>query len=116
MLSFSKIKVVFIYIFFILISLFAFLNLQNENTPILNKKVNLGLDLQGGSYLLLEIDTKPLIKERIQSKVVPLKKLLNKNGFSYTNFIISSNKISLNFNNKDIQKFEKSFSLKKIIF
>ena len=87
MLSFSKIKVVFIYIIFILISLFAFLNLQNENYPILNKKVNLGLDLQGGSYLLLEIDTKPLIKERIQSKVVPLKKLLNKNNFSYTNFI-----------------------------
>ena len=113
MLSFSKIKVVFIYIFFILISLFAFLNLQNENTPILNKKVNLGLDLQGGSYLLLEIDTKPLIKERIQSKVVPLKKLLNKNGFSYTNFIISSNKISLNFNNKDIQKFEKIFFSEK---
>ena len=113
MLSFSKIKVVFIYIFFILISLFAFLNLQNENTPILNKKVNLGLDLQGGSYLLLEIDTKPLIKERIQSKVVPLKKLLNKNGFSYTNFIISSNKISLNFNNKDIKKFEKIFFSEK---
>jgi len=112
-LSFSKIKVVFIYIIFILISLFAFLNLQNENYPILNKKVNLGLDLQGGSYLLLEIDTKPLIKERIQSKVVPLKKLLNKNNFSYTNFIISSNRISLNFNNKDIKKFEKIFFSEK---
>ena len=113
MLSFSKIKVVFIYIIFILISLFAFLNLQNENYPILKKKVNLGLDLQGGSYLLLEIDTKPLIKERIQSKVVPLKKLLNKNNFSYTNFIISSNRISLNFNNKDIKKFEKIYFSEK---
>ena len=109
MLSFSKIKVIFIYIFFIFISLFALLNLQNEENTVLNKKVNLGLDLQGGSYLLLEIDTDPLIKERIQSKVVPLKKLLNKNNFSYTNFVISSNKISLNFNSKDIKKFEKTF-------
>ena len=113
MLSFSKIKVIFIYIFFIFISLFALLNLQNEENTVLNKKVNLGLDLQGGSYLLLEIDTDPLIKERIQSKVVPLKKLLNKNNFSYTNFVISSNKISLNFNSKDIKKFEKTFFSEK---
>jgi protein-export membrane protein SecD len=112
-LSFSKIKVIFIYIFFIFISLFALLNLQNEENTVLNKKVNLGLDLQGGSYLLLEIDTDPLIKERIQSKVVPLKKLLNKNNFSYTNFVISSNKISLNFNSKDIKKFEKTFFSEK---
>ena len=40
------------------------------------KKVNLGLDLQGGSYLLLEIDTKPLLKERLQEKIIPLKKFL----------------------------------------
>ena len=113
MLSFSKIKVIFIYIFFIFISLFALLNLQNEENTVLNKKVNLGLDLQGGSYLLLEIDTDPLIKERIQSKVVPLKKLLNKNNFSYTNFVISSNKISFNFNSKDIKKFEKTFFSEK---
>ena len=113
MLSFSKIKVVFIYIFFIFISLFAFLNLQNENNSVLNKKVNLGLDLQGGSYLLLEIDTEPLIKERIQSKVVPLKKFLNKNNFSYTSFVISSNKISFNLNDKDIKKFEKIFFSEK---
>ena len=113
MLSFSKIKVVFIYIFFIFISLFAFLNLQNENNSVLNKKVNLGLDLQGGSYLLLEIDTEPLIKERIQNKVVPLKKFLNKNNFSYTSFVISSNKISFNLNDKDIKKFEKIFFSEK---
>ena len=38
--------------------------------------MNLGLDLQGGSYLLLEIDTKPLLKERLQEKIIPLKKFL----------------------------------------
>ena len=27
-----------------------------------NKKIVLGLDLQGGSYLLLEVDTVPLFK------------------------------------------------------
>ena len=75
MLNFSKTKVFIIYLFLILLSFFAFLNLLNENNLILNKKVNLGLDLQGGSYLLLEIDTNPIIKERTQDKVIPLKKL-----------------------------------------
>ena len=34
------------------------------------------MDLQGGSYLLLEIDTKPLIEERIQDKVIKFKNIL----------------------------------------
>jgi len=112
-LSFSKINVIFIYILFIFISLFAFLNLQKGDNPILDKKVNLGLDLQGGSYLLLEIDTDPLIKERIQNKVVPLKKFLNKNNFSYKNFVITSKKISFDFNNQEIKKFDKNFFSEK---
>ena len=31
-----------------------------------DKKINLGLDLQGGSYLLLEINSDSLIQEKIQ--------------------------------------------------
>ena len=49
-----------------------------KKNPLINKKVNLGLDLQGGSYLLLEIDSDPLIKEKIQSKVIPIKKVIKR--------------------------------------
>ena len=76
MLNFSKINIFSIYIIFILISFFSILNFQNQEEPLIDKKVNLGLDLQGGSYLLLEINSDPLVKEKIQSKVIPLKKLL----------------------------------------
>jgi len=31
------------------------------------KKINLGLDLQGGSYLLLEIDNEPVIEQKLQN-------------------------------------------------
>ena len=79
MLNFSKIKVLIIYLTFSFIAFFSLLNLQSENNPILNKKINLGLDLQGGSYLLLEVDTNPLISDRIQQKVLPIKKLLKEN-------------------------------------
>ena len=74
MLNFSKINIFFIYFILIFISLFSILNLQTEENVIIEKKVNLGLDLQGGSYLLLEIDSDPLIKEKIQSKIIPFKK------------------------------------------
>jgi preprotein translocase subunit SecD len=53
-LNFSKIKVILIYFFFLFFAFFSLLNLQDSNDSFLNKKVNLGLDLQGGSYLLLE--------------------------------------------------------------
>ena len=78
MLNFSKINIILIYLIFFLVSIFALLNFQNKDNFLIDKKVNLGLDLQGGSYLLLEINSDSLVKEKIQSKVIPLKKLLKK--------------------------------------
>ena len=105
MLNFSKIKILFIYLFLIAISFFAFLNLNTSN-KILDKQINLGLDLQGGSYLLLEIDTNPLIEERLQDKVIPIKKLLKENNINYSNFKIKNKNISFNVQEKNIEKFE----------
>ena len=78
MLNFTKIKIISIYFILLLLTSFASLNLFSDKNLVIKKKVNLGLDLQGGSYLLLEIDTKPLIKERLQDKVVEIKKFLKK--------------------------------------
>ena len=99
MLNFSKINIFLIYITFILVSFFSLLNFQDEQEPLIDKKVNLGLDLQGGSYLLLEINSDPLIKEKIQSKVIPLKKLLKDNNLNYSNFKISEKSLSLSIDN-----------------
>ena len=83
MLNFSKINIITIYFVFFIVSIFSFLNFQNENNPIVDKKVNLGLDLQGGSYLLLEINSDSLVEEKIQSKVIPIKKLLKENDIKF---------------------------------
>ena len=69
MLSFSKLKVFLIYLLFIIISFFFSFNFQDESNLYVDKKINLGLDLQGGSYLLLEVETEQLIEERLQNKV-----------------------------------------------
>ncbi len=113
MLNFSKIKVISIYLIFVLISFFAFLNFQNKDNIVLDKKVNLGLDLQGGSYLLLEIDTAPLIKERTQDKVIPLKKFLRQNNFNFKNFQVNENKILFNTNVANLSKLKSKFFFKK---
>jgi len=64
-LSFTKIKILSIYLILILTIFFASLNLKSNN--LIDKKVNLGLDLQGGSYILLEIDTKPIVNQKLQT-------------------------------------------------
>ena len=109
MLNFSKINVLIIYIILLFISFFSILNFQENK--IIDKKVNLGLDLQGGSYLLLEINSDNLVEEKIQSKVIPIKKLINDNGLSYQNFKINNQNLNLIID--DVEKFELLFFSKK---
>ena len=111
MLNFSKINVLIIYLIFLFIALFSILNFQTENDQFIKKKINLGLDLQGGSYLLLEINSESLVKEKIQSKVIPIKKLLKDNGINYNNFKINEKKLSLSID--DIEKFDLLFNSRK---
>ena len=112
MLNYSKINIILIYLIFFFISIFCILNFQKENNLIIDKKVNLGLDLQGGSYLLLEINSDSLIEEKIQSKVIPIKKLLKENNLVYSNFNIKNK--SFSFNVSDVDKFELLSFLKTI--
>ena len=111
MLNFSKINVLIIYFLFIFIAIFSTLNFQNENNQLIKKKINLGLDLQGGSYLLLEINSDNLVSEKIQSKVIPIKKLLKDNEIKYNNFKINKNYLSLSIDN--VEKFDLLFNSRK---
>ena len=111
MLNFSKINVLIIYLLFVFIAIFSVLNLQKDENKFFEKKINLGLDLQGGSYLLLEINSDSLVEEKIQSKVIPIKKLLKDNGINYNDFKINKNNLSLKLDN--INKFELLFKARK---
>ncbi len=111
MLNFSKINVLIIYLLFIIIAIFSVLNFQNENNQLIKKKINLGLDLQGGSYLLLEINSDSLVNEKIQSKVIPIKKLLKDNSIKYNNFKINKKNLSLSLD--DVEKFDLLFYSRK---
>ncbi len=113
MLNFSKIKILLIYSLFIFVTFFTLLNFQKSDKIFFDKKVNLGLDLQGGSYLLLEIDTDPIINEKIQNKVLPIKKILKANSIKYNNFSITEKKISFSIDKKNFKQLKNIFFLKK---
>ena len=110
MLYFSKIKLFTIYLIIIFLSLFSFANLIDEKENfILSKKVNLGLDLQGGSYLLLEVDSKPIIDRNLQEKLLKLRKYLKKNKIKYQNLKLKNETINFELSENDIEGFEVFF-------
>jgi preprotein translocase subunit SecD len=49
------------------------------------KRLNLGLDLQGGSYLLLEVDTVALRRERLANVTEDVRAALRRERIAYTN-------------------------------
>ena len=68
MLYFSKLRIISVIVFTIIFSYFAFSNFVKFDDKFFSKNINLGLDLQGGSYLLLEIDNRPVITQKLQAK------------------------------------------------
>ena len=110
MLYFSKLKLFIIYFTIVILSLFSLFNFLNLNeNPISSKKVNLGLDLQGGSYLLLEVDSQPIINQNLQQKLLNLRKFLKKNKIKYQNLNLNNQSISFKLPEIDISKFEELF-------
>jgi len=91
-LYFSKLKIISVLIFTIIITFFAITNFIKVDNEIFKRNINLGLDLQGGSYLLLEIDNTPVIIQKLQNKLSSLKKFLKDKNIRFTNFKIIDNK------------------------
>ncbi len=94
MLYFSKIKIISVVILSILLSYFASSNFFKFDDKYFSKNINLGLDLQGGSYLLLEVDNKPVIIETLQNKVIELKKYFKDKKIILRNISLENNLIS----------------------
>ena len=115
MVQFKKWQVLLVTIFSFFAIFFSLPNFLSkdvlEKIPIIPKeKIILGLDLQGGSYLLIEVNTKSLVSERLESYSDDLRKSLKKNKIFYSNFNIDKKNISLTIKNK-----EKKTELLKIL-
>ncbi len=86
MLYFSKLKIITIYLIIFFLSAFSLANfIDSKDNIVLSKKVNLGLDLQGGSYLLLEVDTEPVVNQNLQQKLLDFRKYLKSKKLNIRN-------------------------------
>ncbi len=114
MLKFSKLNILTTTLLSIVVIIFTISNFTKFDDKFINKKINLGLDLQGGSYLLLRIDNDPVIIKELQNKAVSLKKTLKENNISVLNIKVSDEKkILFLINKNDIEKVNQLFNDKK---
>ena len=91
MLNISRWRIFFVVLICLLGIYFIYPNFFNktEVTALPNylskKQVNLGLDLQGGSHLLLEVDTNSVLKEKSEYLVDDIRSSLRKKKIKYSN-------------------------------
>ena len=107
MLYFSKLRVFSVLIFTLIISYFAASNFIKFDDDYFSKNIKLGLDLQGGSYLLLEIDNKPIITQKLQSKLLELKRFFKEKKLILRNFSVDQNSIIFESNNENVNEIKK---------
>ena len=60
-----------------------------------SKTLNLGLDLQGGSYLLLEVDTDAMVKERTTGLAEDIREQLTQQGILFTGPVVQGKSVSV---------------------
>ena len=113
MLYFSKLKIVSVIIFTLLLSYFALSNFFSFDDNFFKRNINLGLDLQGGSYLLLEIDNEPVVIQQVQNKLIDIKKYLKNKNVQFKNIqIVDNQNIKFQINENDASNIEEIFNNK----
>ena len=111
MLYFSKYKIVLILTvitFGLLLALPNFFSEKYKNIYpnwLPNEKINLGLDLQGGSHLLLEVDIDSVIKDRMDILADDLRVALNTESVNFEDIEVTNMSLNLLLSNSyDLQK------------
>ena len=99
MLYFSKLRIIFVSIICLFFIFITSNNFLNQKDRFIDKKINLGLDLQGGSYLLLEIDNSPVIQQKLQNTSTLIKNYFKEKNIRVANINLSND--SLKFSVED---------------
>ena len=71
--------------------------------------LNLGLDLQGGSYLLLEVDTDGLMKDKAQKTLEDVTSRLKDENILFSNPVVNGTTVSVRIN--DAANVDKAYAL-----
>ena len=110
MLYFSKLRILSITLFSLFFILIASSNLFKFEDSFFDKKINLGLDLQGGSYLLLEIDNAPVVEHKLQNLTTTIKNYFKDKNIRINNIKIENQNIFFNVDNQSKQLIVDTFT------
>ncbi len=59
-----------------------------------HKRISLGLDLQGGSHLLFQVDIDAVIRDRLEAAKDSLRDVLRKNNINYTGLAVTKDSVT----------------------
>ncbi|MDC1023019.1 protein translocase subunit SecD [Alphaproteobacteria bacterium] len=113
----SKIRVSFVLLLVFIGFAYAIPNFINPSTKnnslsfLPGKSINLGLDLKGGSYLLLKADMDIVFSEKLETLLSDVRSELRKSKVGYKKLSINSKKISFQKRNEISDKKIKSIIL-----
>jgi preprotein translocase subunit SecD len=105
MLHFPRWKIILIIVVMLAGALYAFPNVLSPQQAAQlpgwapSARMNLGLDLRGGSHLLLEVDMSAVLQERMQALEQNLRAALRKERINYTNLAASRDAVQLTLSN-----------------
>ena len=107
----SRWKIITSLLFTLIAAIYVIPNFTEDSPDWLpGDKVNLGLDLRGGSHLLLSVDFDSYMDDVSQSVAESLRKYLRDKKIGYRNLQISRNSIKFDLRSEDNQK-----DVKKIV-
>ena len=110
MLYFSKLRIILVSLISLIFIYIALSNFIKFDDSFFNKKINLGLDLQGGSYLLLEIDNNPIIIKKLQNTTSTIRNFLKDEQIDFSDLRIVEKNIFFNVNKSNHEKVKLLFS------
>ncbi|MSP51728.1 MAG: protein translocase subunit SecD [Alphaproteobacteria bacterium] len=112
MMYFARWKVALIAATCLLGIVFALPNLFSEKTLaglpswVPSHRLSLGLDLQGGSHLLLEVETEALVRERLENLVDAVRQSLRKDQIGYIGLGFTGRQVNLKL--RDLAQSDKA--------
>ena len=112
MLYFSKLRITLVSLVTLFFIIIASSNFKDSENNLISKRINLGLDLQGGSYLLLEIDNGPVELQKLQNTTTEIRNFLKNKKLNFNDLRIENKKILFNVSNND-NELVKNFFLDK---
>jgi len=92
-LYFSKLRITLVSLISFFFIYIASSNFQDPENSLISNKINLGLDLQGGSYLLLEIDNEPVEIQKLQNTTTVIKNFLKNKKINFKDLKIENKTI-----------------------